>query len=193
MTDPAKTSQETIHRVWRKEDRAKVSLMQIFRSNFEDRRQNQPVSGDPGEITQRIQFREGVSESELRAHIEYDLSALLNTINLESIESLDDAPNVASSILNYGFSDLSGVSLQEMGKPGVAQSIRRSLINHEPRFVASTLQVKVHKNQSREDQRVSLSVEAELMGDPVDIPLDFDADVDLGAGKLTMSKLRVDL
>jgi type VI secretion system protein ImpF len=31
------------------------------------------------------------------------------------------------------------------------------------------------------------------MGDPVDIPMDFDAEVDLGAGKLRMSKLRVQL
>jgi len=38
---------------------------------------------------------------------------------------------------------------------------------------------------------IAISVSAELMGDPVDVPLDFEAEVDLGAGKLNMSRLQV--
>jgi type VI secretion system protein ImpF len=40
---------------------------------------------------------------------------------------------------------------------------------------------------------MAITVSAEMIGDPVDVPLDFDAEVDLGAGKLHMSKLRVQL
>ena len=51
--------------------------------------------------------------------------------------------------------------------------------------------IRTTRNDGGTAQRISLSVSAELIGDPVDIPVDFDAEVDLGAGKLRMSKLRV--
>ncbi|WP_121632428.1 type VI secretion system baseplate subunit TssE [Tropicibacter alexandrii] len=188
MTDNETT--QTVRRVWRKEDRAKVSMMQIFRSNYVERRRAQSARIESDE-TRRVQVREGVTETQLRAHIENDLNALLNTIRLDSIVSLKDHPHVARSILNYGFQDLSNVTIRDLGKPDVAESIRFSLICHEPRLVPETIRVRVLTEERSGDQRMELFVEAELMGDPVDVPLDFEAEVDIGAGKLRMSKLRV--
>lgn len=182
-------------RAWRRGERSKLSILQVFRTAYEDRDARHAAATAPGQdpqITPRSkQRREGVSETQLRAHLEADLNALLNTIRLDAAEPLDDAPHVARSILNYGFRDLSSVAASELNTPGVINSIRQSLIDHEPRLVAESIEVRITERQDAKDQRLSLTISADLMGDPVDIPLDFDAEVDLGAGKLRMSKLRV--
>ncbi|WP_425073534.1 type VI secretion system baseplate subunit TssE [Sagittula sp. S175] len=187
-----------VTRVWRKEDRAKVSIMQIFRSYHHDRRRRQHAQSaqkEDGEttVTRRIDFREGVNEDALRHHIEADLSALMNTIRLDAIQPLDKAPHVAKSILNYGFRDLSSVTLRELHSESIRNSIKQSLIDYEPRLVPGSIEVSVKQGDGGNNQRMELFISADLMGDPVDIPMDFDAEVDLGAGKLRMSKLRVQM
>jgi type VI secretion system protein ImpF len=205
MPSDKKDLSTQVTRVWRKEDRAKVSIMQIFRSNFHERRKrkhadsHQPedlaAGREDGEttVTRRIDFRAGVSEDQLRAHIEADLNTLMNTIRLDAAIPLDDAPHVRSSILNYGFQDLSSVTLKELKSDEIRNSIRQSLIDHEPRLVPGSITVKMKRGEGGKDQRMELFVTADLMGDPVDIPLDFDAEVDLGAGKMRVSKLRVQM
>ena len=181
----------------RRGERAKVSIMQIFRSSFEDkdaRRANERGDNADSKISTRSrQRREGVSESQLRAHLQADLAALLNTIRLDAVVDLEDAPLVARSIVNYGFRDLSSISASELKSPQIVQSLRQSLIDHEPRLVAGSIEVKVINPESSTSQRMSIAVSAEFMGDPVDIPMSFEAEVDLGAGKLKMSKLRVEM
>ncbi len=181
----------------RRGERAKVSIMQIFRSSFEDkdaRRANERADNAYSKISTRSrQRREGVSETQLRAHLQADLAALLNTIRLDAVVDLEDAPLVARSIVNYGFRDLSSISASELKSPQIVQSLRQSLIDHEPRLVAGSIEVKVINPESSTNQRMSIAVSAEFMGDPVDIPMSFEAEVDLGAGKLKMSKLRVEM
>jgi type VI secretion system protein ImpF len=94
-------------------------------------------------------------------------------------------------VLNYGFRDLSTVGVREIGSQEIVRSIRQSLLDHEPRLVPETVEVTLDKAEGDARQFLSFSIKADLMGDPVDIPMDFTADVDLGAGKLRMSKLRI--
>ena len=188
-------SSQTGDRLWRKGDRAKVSIMQVFReSHFEHDARKVNVATASGEVQvskRSQQRRDGVSETQLRAHLEADLNALLNTIQLGSTIDLDDVPHMRKSILNYGFRDLSGISVAEINTPRMIETIRQSLIDFEPRLLRESIDVRVMHAEGNSKQRLSISVAAELMGDPVDIPLDFDAEVDMGAGKLKMSKLRV--
>ncbi|MFK7836769.1 MAG: type VI secretion system baseplate subunit TssE [Sulfitobacter sp.] len=135
--------------------------------------------------------RDALNEATLREHLQADLNALLDTIELGSAVPLDDLPHVRSSIINYGFRDLSNLSVTDIGKPQIKQAIRQSLINHEPRLVQQSIEVDVREPDDDNGQRASISVSAELMGDPIDIPLDFDAEIDMAAGKLKMSKLRI--
>lgn len=169
--------------------------MQVFRESYfehDSRKANAATGGGEAKISKRSQQRrEGVSENQLRAHLEADLNALLNTIQLGSAVSLDDSPHVKNSIVNYGFRDLSGISAAEINTPKMVDTIRQSLLNFEPRLMSESIDVSVVGGEGNSKQRLTISVSAELMGDPVDIPLDFDAEVDLGAGKLKMSKLRV--
>ncbi|WP_420857756.1 type VI secretion system baseplate subunit TssE [Marivivens marinus] len=169
--------------------------MHIFRSaHYEHDARVARARTEDGEteITQRSkQRREGMDEDSLKRHLQADLNALMNTIRLDSAVSLEDAPHVMHSVLNYGFRDLSDVTAQDLNSSSVVKSIRESLLDHEPRIIPESLDVKVSERAGGNRHRLSISVTAELMGDPVDVPIDFDAEVDLGAGKLHMSALRV--
>lgn len=173
--------------MWRTGERAKVSIFQVFRNAHQagDAVKSHSESGDS------LRHREGLSETTLREHLQTDLSALLNTIELGSAVDLEDAPHVRSSIINYGLRDLSSISAAEINTPQIKQTIGNSLADHEPRLVPGSIDVQVTEPEGDNRQRLSISVSAELMGDPVDIPLDFDAEVDVAGGKLRMSKLRL--
>lgn len=195
MTSNQGDSGSSQRRSWKRGDRSKVSVMHIFRSaHYEhDAKKDRTKSEDgASEITQRSkQRREGMTEDSLREHLRADLTALLNTTRLDSAESLEDAPYVARSVLNYGFRDLSSVSMRELRGQSIIQSIKQSLIDHEPRMIPETIEVRLGKDDQDLKHRISISVSAELMGDPVDVPIDFEAEVDLGAGKLRLDDLRV--
>lgn len=182
-------------RNWKRGDRSKISIMHVFRAAYfeHDAKKAQEKSEDgSAQISRRSkQRRHGVNEDTLKAHLQADLNALLNTIRLDAVVDLEDAPYVARSVANYGFRDLSSLTLKELSTASVTNSIRQSLLDHEPRLIPETVQVSLDKSGESTNQRLALSISAELMGDPVDIPIDFSAEVDLGAGKMKMSDLRL--
>ena len=49
-----------------------------------------------------------ISPARLRECVRRDLTWLLNTTNLAALEDLDEHPQVARSVLNYGMPDLAG-------------------------------------------------------------------------------------
>lgn len=179
-----------------KGDRAKVSVMHVFRASFDEhdaRRARGLTDTGEGEITKRsMQRRDGMSVDALKRHLEMDLTALMNTVHLGAAVDLSDAPHVARSVLNYGFRDLSDVTSQDLNDNDVIESVRQSLLDHEPRIVPETLEVtRGERKTESEKHRLIIKIAADLMGDPVDVPVEFDAEVDLGVGKLKMSNLQV--
>ena len=182
-------------RSWRRGDRSKISVMHVFRSAYYEhdaKKANEKSEDGTAQISSRSkQRRHGVSEDTLKAHLQADLNSLLNTIRLDAVVDLTDAPHVARSVANYGFQDLSNVTKADLNDSMLVNSIRQSLLDHEPRLIPETVEVKVADKTEDVNQRLSIIVSAELMGDPVDIPVDFSAEVDLGSGKMNMSDLKV--
>lgn len=169
--------------------------MQVFRSAFAEhdaRKAAQKSDDDAAQVTGRSkQRREGVSETTLREHIRADIASLLNTTQLDSAVSLEEYPHVASSVANFGLPDLSNLSTRDLSKADVLAAIRQSIIDHEPRMNPASVDVSVNDPEGDAQQRLAIHVTAELFSDPVDIPIDFEAEVDLGKGKLNMTKLSV--
>ena len=169
--------------------------MQVFRASAEARssRNTGSVRQD-GERTVTVrtkQKREGVDEGELRRHLNVDLNALMNTVRLDAVIDLDNHPYVAKSILNYGFRDMSSLIRSEKTDNMIAASIRQSLIDHEPRLIADSIEITIVPQDESLAQKVAFEISAELVAEPADIPLDFVAEVDLGAGKMKLNRLRV--
>lgn len=186
---------EVTHGPWKKGERSKVSLMQVFRASFQEKdaqRGRADGDADAGAVSARSKARrEGVGEARLREHIQADLTALMNTTRLDAAVDLEDYPHVRGSILNYGCRDLGGVGIVGLKRREIADSIRQSLIDYEPRLIPDSIRIKLENATGDARQFLHFSITAELMGDPVDIPMDFTADVDVGAGKLKLGTLRM--
>lgn len=174
--------------------------MDVFRQSFEEKDAKATGSSDSeasglntvAKVNARSNARRlGVDEDTLRDHVRQHIAILMNTIRLDAAVDLSDTPNVAQSVVNYGFQDLSNLTRDELTGYSIAQSIKQSLSDHEPRLVKSSIEVKVELLKGDDYQRVAVHVSADLIADPADIPVEFTADVDTGAGKVVLNAKRI--
>lgn len=174
-----------------------MSIMQVFRAaasagDARDAAPGQSRQDDDRVVsTRRRQSREGTDETSMRSDLALDLASLMNTVRLDAIVDLSDVPYVQRSINNYGFQDMSSLTRNDVTDTRIAQSIRDSLIRHEPRLNPASIEVRVADRGTSADQRIFFDITAEMIASPADIPMDFVAEVDLGAGKLRMTGRRV--
>jgi type VI secretion system protein ImpF len=176
-------------------DQRQVSLMHVFRASAENGDSQKELlkntSDDRALSLRRKQHRDGTDEATLRRHLSIDLANLMNTIRLDATSSLDDAEYVKKSIVNFGFSDMSSMSKSDNTNSKIIESIRRALITYEPRLIPESIEITVNGDHQTIDQRLSFEITAEMVANPIDIPLNFMAEVDLGAGKMKMTRLQV--
>lgn len=176
-------------------DRKQVSLMHVFRAARlqKDATADKSKAADGSRaITERSKERRmGTDEATLRRHLTADLASLMNTINLDAVVDLSDVPYVAKSVANFGFGDMSDANDSLFARQQISNLIRETLIQHEPRLIPETIEITVVVDDEDKDQRMSFDITAEMVATPVDIPLSFVAEVDMGAGKLQMTQLRV--
>ena len=178
-----------------KVDRFAPPLMQVFRDAFRkrdsakvldlrDESGNRVVSGRRGSP------RRMASEHNLRQDLAGDLISLLNTVNLASAIDLEDFEHVQKSIINYGLHDLSSISIDEVAVNTVGDKLKSALTAFEPRLVAGTVGVTREGNSvNTKDLKVRFAVRAEMHATPVDVPLDFVAELELDSAKMKISKL----
>ena len=95
------------------------------------------ISGDRVIASRRLMARAPIPETELRKAVNTDLVALFNTTNLEAIEDLSTAPEVAQIHPQLRVSRLSlGERSTRTKSSGVAREIETALRDFEPRLVA---------------------------------------------------------
>lgn len=172
-----------------------VSLMNVFRQSARHRdsqmRDDQVSDGDRVMSARSIERREGASQTTLRDHLALDLGNLMSTIHLEAAQDLTGLDRVRKSILNYGLQDLTRLSTDDARIHKLARDLREALLTHEPRLIASSLKVNLRKIDSGATQRIAFDIDAEMAARPVDVPLEFVAEIDSGAGKVSISNLVV--
>lgn len=175
--------------------RKQVSLMHVFRSAAErgDSRTGDSARQDGDrEVSRRSkERREGIDEGALRRHLSGEMAALMNTINLEAVVDLSDVPHVRDSVLNFGFGDLSALDSRAAQSGEIARIIRDTLLRHEPRLIPETIEIRVMKVDEAVSRRLTFDIQAEMYASPVDVPLQFVAEIDGGAGKMQMTQIKV--
>lgn len=95
---------------------------------------------------ERLQFYsvpklERFNEAALRATVRRELAWLLNTTNFGATADLEPYPHVATSVLNYGISDLAGKVLLGRTILQRAREIRAAIRTFEPRLETKSLTV----------------------------------------------------
>lgn len=147
-------------------------------------------SGGARVVSQRSSVRRrGTNESALKRNLNIDLGHLVNTINLGSVTDLDDHPSVRRSVLNYGIDDMTHLTTDSTSLQDLGGALRQALIAHEPRLVPETLVITQQQVKEETTQRIAFHAHAEMKCRPVDIPLEFLAEIDVGSGKVELQGL----
>ena len=178
----------------RSEGYFQISLMNVFRNAARERdaRKTADDMTEDGRVlsVRSLERREGAGQATLREHLAQDLANLMATINLDSSQPLDGFDRVKRSILNYGMTDLTHLTVDDSRRTKLAQDLKRSLLAHEPRLVPGSVVVKLRSDSTR-GHHVAFDITAEMAAKPVDVPLEFVAEIDTGAGKVALSNLTV--
>jgi type VI secretion system protein ImpF len=176
-----------------KNDRLAPPLMHAFRTAHRDRDATRKVdlrdNGDRVIASRRLKARAPIPEAELRKAVNTELVALFNTTNLEAIEDLSEAPEVRKSIINYGFPSLTRRTIDENETNGIAREIEIALRDFEPRLLAGSIRARRDDTVSPDELRVRFLVSAALKTQPIEVPVQFVAEVELDSGKIKLDRL----
>lgn len=178
----------------RRKDRLSAPLMHAFRSAHaaRDAKVKHEVRTADGErvITGRRTFgRSPVTDSVLRREVAIDLETLMNTIAMESSDDLSEFAHVRKSILNFGLPDVSSRTLEDEGVQTIGKDIEEALFNFEPRLDRRSVQARRDESIGHEQLKLRFVVKADLRCEPVNIPVEFVADLDLQSGAIQLSRL----
>lgn len=174
-------------------DRLAPPLMYAFRAAHEKRDAKQKLDlrdegGDRVIAARRVTTRGPISESGLRREVMIDLVGLLNSTNLDSAEDLSSTPAVKRSILNHGFPDLSLRTLDENRVHDIAREIEIALGDFEPRLARETISAKRDTSIGVDELKVRFVVKADLRTRPVNVPVEFIAEVEVDTGKIKIDR-----
>jgi type VI secretion system protein ImpF len=169
-----------------------IPLMYAFRDAFEkgdaSKQEDLRVDGERVLSSRGSLRRRAADESLLRHDLAVDLAALLDTIDLASVVDLDGLEYVKRSILNYGLDDITHLTTGSASVDALRDRLRDALLRHEPRLTPDTLAVEEIKIKDDVDQRVQFNVYAHMVCRPLDVPVEFVAELDVGAAKVALPR-----
>ena len=177
-----------------KKDRLSPPLMAAFRGAHEarDAKTRLDLRDESGEriiANRRTSPRTSITEPVLRREVARDLAALMNAIALESSIDLDGLDHVRRSILNFGFPDIAYRTIDEHSVTDIKDEIRKVLMTYEPRLLPDSVRVGRDTNVDQAELKIRFLVNAELFCNPVNVPVEFVAEVELDSGMIQISRL----
>jgi type VI secretion system protein ImpF len=98
-------------------------------------------------------------------------------------------PEVRRSVLNYGIPDLVHRSIDEGGVVDVAGELERALVDFEPRLVPQTIRAARDLSVRASELQIRFLVRADMKCDPLNVPVEFVADVEVETGKIKIDRL----
>jgi type VI secretion system protein ImpF len=178
-----------------RKDRLSQPLMHAFRSAHQARDATKRLdlrdeSGERVIAGRRPTGRAPITEAMLRREVGHDLEVLMNTINLASAVDLERFEYVRRSILNFGFSDLTHRSIDEYSINDLKEEIEAALTNFEPRLIRESIHATRDRSLDAAELKVRFLVQADLSCEPVDVQVEFIADVELDTGKIAIARGR---
>jgi type VI secretion system protein ImpF len=128
---------------------------------------------------------ERFNEAALRTTVLRELNWLLNTTNLAAVQPLDDAPQVATSVVNYGVADMSGKLLDRRAIHSSAREIRDAICAFEPRIDPQRLDVDAKSTPERPNA-VTFVIRGDVTHAVNALPVEFKTDVEIDTGAATV-------
>jgi type VI secretion system protein ImpF len=130
------------------------------------------------------------SPRKLRDCVIRDLTWLLNTGHLESLEKLNHHPLVAHSVLNYGIPDWAGKAATAKDLDEMERDLHQAILDYEPRILEDTVRVKcILSPDQMTHNALRFDIEGELWGYPMPEKLYLKTEVDLDTGDVNIENL----
>jgi type VI secretion system protein ImpF len=136
----------------------------------------------------RNAVRVPITEQALREEVSRDLSALVNTISLESAIDMGEFAAVRRSILNFGIRDLSARFADQANNGQLVKDVEEAILLFEPRLLASSIQVSQIVRVDEPSLTVRLEISADLQCEPINVPVVFVADIDVDSCNIAVSR-----
>lgn len=129
-----------------------------------------------------------ISVARLRRLVRRDLSWLLNAGHMESLQDLEDYPEVRRSVLNFGIPELSGSAVADLGAEQIERIIKSAILNYEPRILANTLRVRATVSPDDMSRNaIVFEIEGQLWAQPMPTELFLKTEVDLATGDVRVN------
>jgi type VI secretion system protein ImpF len=123
--------------------------------------------------------------------VKNDLSRLLNTENLASVQDLRDYPHVSASVVNYGLPAYSGSSLSSVDVEELERALRQVILNYEPRIMPATLEVSVMVDEDMANPNaLAFEIKGDVWAEPFPERLDIRTELDLETGAFSIAGVK---
>lgn len=127
--------------------------------------------------------RRGLTQAKLRQSVLRDLNWLFNTSNLAAVQNLEDYPEVARSVLNYGLPDFTGHTVSGVDIPEIERLLKQAICDFEPRILRRTIKIRLNVDeQQMSHNAMTFDIEGEMWADPVPLHVYLKTELDLDAG-----------
>jgi type VI secretion system protein ImpF len=147
------------------------------------------LTDDEPEKMQESLDKRVLSPQRLRESVRRDLTWLLNTPNLATVQDLSGYADVESSTVNYGIPGLAGKTASSVDVLALARLLRRAIWNFEPRLLQKTVKVDVALDFAKKSPNaVCFIVQAELWSQPLPLRLCLRTELNLEDGEARVSE-----
>ena len=127
------------------------------------------------------------NEDELRTCVRRDIEWLLNVVHFESAVSLEDYPEVATSVLNHGLPELVGRSIDRPALARRAAEISTAVRAFEPRLIPGSIDVLLDEGEVGFENRLRFVIHGHLMNSIDDGFIALYTAVDLDTGNVEIN------
>lgn len=140
----------------------------------------------PLETVESLRERFATARS-LRDSVVRDLSWLLNSVRLSSVQDLAAYPLAAKSVLNFGLPDLAGRTLSSLDVPAIEAELKQAIIDFEPRLLPDSIEVSVQNKSEETVNSMQFMVQALLQAYPSPLGLWLRTEIDLETGDVSIA------
>jgi type VI secretion system protein ImpF len=148
------------------------------------------LTDDERDRRQEPRDRRVLSPARLRECVRRDLTWLFNTANLATVQDLDEAPHVASSVVNYGMPDMAGHTASGIDVKSLERLLTKAIWDFEPRLIKRSVRVRLIVDADKMNHNaMCFDIEAELWAQPLPLRLFLRTEIDLENGGVAVSDL----
>jgi type VI secretion system protein ImpF len=132
----------------------------------------------------RVESRERrvISFKQFHKAILRDLQWLLNSPTKATVDDIDEFPEVAKSVLNYGMPDIAGSTESSMTPEIVEKMVRTAIHLFEPRVIRNSLHVRGISAAKAIGNMLALEIRGQVWAQPMPESLYVKTEVDLETG-----------